>query len=190
MEYFDDENNVKDYIKMLENYDYNPMILINILKKHLKKDATLLELGMGPGQDLDILKKYYNVTGSDSSQIFLDRYKKRHPESDIIQIDARNIRIKRKFDCIYSNKVLIHLTKEECNSSIKQQKKLLNSKGILFHTFWFGTKTEKYKELLFTYYTEDELKNMIKDDYNIVSIERYTEDKKDDSILLIVQRKN
>ena len=190
MGYFDDENNVKDYIKMLENYNYDPMILINILKKHLTKGSTLLELGMGPGQDLNIIKNYYNVTGSDSSQIFIDRYKKKHPESDIIQIDARDIRIKRKFDCIYSNKVLIHLTKEECYLSIKQQNKILNPKGILFHTFWYGTKTEKYKELLFTYYIEEELKNFVKNDYNIIRIERYTEDKKDDSILLIVQKKD
>jgi cyclopropane fatty-acyl-phospholipid synthase-like methyltransferase len=190
MGYFDDEKNVEDYIKMLEKYDYDPMVLINILRKHLKKGSTLLELGMGSGQDLDILGKYYKATGSDSSKIFLNMYKKKNPRSDIIQIDARDIRIKRKFDCIYSNKVLIHLTKEECNSSIKQQKKLLNSKGILFHTFWFGIKTEIYQGLLFTYYLEDELKKMVKNDYNIISIERYTEDKKDDSIILIVQRKD
>jgi cyclopropane fatty-acyl-phospholipid synthase-like methyltransferase len=190
MGYFDVENNVKDYIKMLEDYDYDPMILINILKKHLKKGATLLELGMGPGKDLDILRNYYYVTGSDSSQIFLDMYKKKYPKSDIIQIDARDIRIKRKFDCIYSNKVLIHLTKKECKLSFKQQKKLLNSRGILFHTFWFGTKSEKYKNLLFTHYTEDELKNMVKEDYNIINIKRYTEDKKDDSILVILKIKD
>ena len=188
MGYFDNEKNVQDYIKMVE--DYNPIELINILRKNLEKGSTLLELGMGPGKDLDILRNYYNVTGSDSSQIFINRYKKTHPESDIIQIDARDIKIKQKFDCIYSNKVLIHLTKEECNSSFKKQKNILNPSGILFHTFWFGTKTEKYQELLFTYYSEDELKNMVKDDYNIISIERYTEDKKDDSILLIVQRKD
>jgi cyclopropane fatty-acyl-phospholipid synthase-like methyltransferase len=190
MGYFDDEKNVKDYIKMLEDYDYDPMVLINILKKHLKKGSTLLELGMGPGQDLDILRKYFNVTGSDSSQIFLNRYLKKHPESDIIMIDAKDIKIKRKFDCIYSNKVLIHLTKEECYSSFKQQNNILNSNGILFHTFWYGKKTEKYHDLLFTYYTEDELRNMIREKYNIISISRYTEDKKDDSILVIVQRKD
>ena len=145
MGYFDDEKNVKDYIKMLENYDYKPMVLINILKKHLKKGSTILELGMGPGQDLDILRNYYKVTGSDSSQIFLNMYKKKHPESDIIRIDARDIRINRKFDCIISNKVLIHLTKEENISSFKQQKNILNPNGILFHTFWYGTKTEKYR---------------------------------------------
>ena len=73
-------------------------------------------------------------------------YKEKNPESDILKIDAKDIKIKRKFDCIYSNKVLIHFTKEECLSSFKQQKNILNNEGILFHTFWYGTKTEKYQE--------------------------------------------
>jgi len=188
MGYFDSEKNVQDYIKMVEGYDATE--LINILRKHLKRDSTLLELGMGPGKDLDILSKYYQVTGSDSSLIFINRYKEKRPKSDIIQIDATDIRIQQKFDCIYSNKVLIHLSKEECNSSFKQQRNILNSNGILFHTFWYGTKNEKYQELLFTYYTENELRNMVKDDYDIISIERYTEDKKDDSVLVILQRKD
>jgi hypothetical protein len=46
---------------------------------------------MGPGKDFDILKNYFKVTGSDSSQIFIKRYKKNHPESDIILIDAKDI---------------------------------------------------------------------------------------------------
>ena len=37
------------------------------------KGSTLLELGMGPGKDLDLLKKTYSVTGSDSSKIFVYR---------------------------------------------------------------------------------------------------------------------
>ena len=188
MGYFDSEKNVQGYINMVKEYDGTD--LINILRKYLQKDSTVIELGMGPGKDLDILRKYYKVTGYDSSQIFINRYKNKHSESDIIQIDARDIRIQRKFDCIYSNKVLIHLTKEECKSSLKQQKNILNSKGILFHTFWHGTKTEKYNDLLFTYYTEDELRNMIKEDYDIITIKRYTEDKKDDSLLIILQRKD
>ena len=188
MGYFDSEKNVQDYIDMVEGYDGTD--LINILRKYLKNDSTLLELGMGPGKDLDILGKYYRITGSDSSKIFINRYKKKHPESDIIQIDAKDIKIQQKFDCIYSNKVLIHLTKEDCNSSLKQQKNILNSKGFLFHTFWYGTKTERHHGLLFTYYTEDELRNIVREDYNIISNERYKEDKKGDSILVILQKKD
>ena len=87
MGYFDSEKNVQEYIKMVEEYDATE--LINILLKYLKEESTLLELGMGPGKDLDILREYYKVTGSDSSQIFVNRYKKIHPESDILQIDAK-----------------------------------------------------------------------------------------------------
>jgi cyclopropane fatty-acyl-phospholipid synthase-like methyltransferase len=170
--------------------DYDGTNLVNILREYLKENSTLLELGMGPGKDLDILKKYFKVIGSDSSQIFIKRYKKNHSESDIILIDAKDIRIKRKFDCIYSNKVLIHLTKEECNSSLKQQKKILNSKGLLFHTFWYGSKTEKIDDLLFTYYKEDDLIKMVEKYYDIIRIERYKEFKKDDSILLIIKNKD
>jgi hypothetical protein len=43
--------------------------------------------------------------------------------------------------------------------------------------------------LLFTYYKEDDLIKMIEKDYDIIRIERYKEDKKDDSILLIIKSK-
>jgi len=187
MGYFESEKNVQDYINMVEGYDSTD--LINILRKYLKNDSTLLELGMGPGKDLDILRKYFKVTGSDSSQIFVNRYKKIHSESNILQIDATDIKIQQKFDCIFSNKVLIHLKKEECKSSFKQQKNILNPKGILFHTFWYGTKTEKHHGLLFTYYTEDYLRKMVEEYYNIIRLERYSEMEKDDSILLVLQNK-
>ena len=188
MGYFDSEKNVQEYIKMVEEYDGTA--LISILRKYLKEESTLLELGMGPGKDLEILRKYYVVTGSDSSQVFIKRYKKIHPGSDIVQIDATDIKIERKFDCIFSNKVLIHLTKEDCRSSIKQQKNVLNPRGILFHTFWYGNKTEKHHDLLFTYYTEDYLRKMLKENFTIIRLERYSEMENDDSLLLIAQNKD
>jgi cyclopropane fatty-acyl-phospholipid synthase-like methyltransferase len=187
MGYFDTEKNVEDYIDMVKDYDGTE--LIEILKKYLKNGSSLLELGMGPGKDLDILREYYKVTGSDSSQIFVNRYKKIHPELEILQIDATDIKIQQKFNCIFSNKVLIHLTKEECKLSFKQQKNILNPKGILFHTFWYGSKTEKHHDLLFTYYTEDYLRKMVEEYYNIIRLERYSEMEKDDSILLVSQNK-
>ena len=110
MGYFDSEKNVLDYLKMVEGYDGTE--LINELRKYLKDGSTVLEIGMGPGVDLDILKKYYKVAGSDSSKIFVERYKKQHPDADVFLLDATEISLDRKFDCIYSNKVLIHLTKE------------------------------------------------------------------------------
>ena len=42
---------------MAEGYDGSE--LIDELRNYLKDEASVLELGMGPGKDLDILNKYY-----------------------------------------------------------------------------------------------------------------------------------
>ena len=89
MNYYDDENNVDEYIEMSKEYDGRE--LIAVLKRFLPSGATLLELGMGPGKDLDLLSQYYQVTGSDSSQVFLDIYKKKHTKADLLLLDARTL---------------------------------------------------------------------------------------------------
>ena len=70
MAYFDDKKNVLDYIKMSEGYDGRD--LVQVLRRYLPEGSSLLELGMGPGKDLDLLRPHYRVTGSDNSQVFLD----------------------------------------------------------------------------------------------------------------------
>ena len=149
MGFFDTEQGVEQYIKMAEGYDGAE--LIKILQEYLPENSTILELGIGPGKDLEILKKIYTVTGSDKSQVFLDKYKEKYQDSDLLLLDAVIIQTSRKFDCIYSNKVLHHLTKEDLKKSLQRQKDVLNSRGIAFHSFWKGSKVEKMKDLLFTY---------------------------------------
>jgi ubiquinone/menaquinone biosynthesis C-methylase UbiE len=82
MGYYDQLENVNEYIRMADGYDGSE--LINILKKYLAKDSTLLELGMGPGKDLEMLNKLFDVTGSDSSQIFIDLYKEKNKDANLI----------------------------------------------------------------------------------------------------------
>ena len=55
MGFFDTKKGVERYIKMAEGYDGAE--LIKILLKHLPANSIVLELGMGPGKDIDILKK-------------------------------------------------------------------------------------------------------------------------------------
>ena len=187
MSFFDTEKGVEEYIKIAEGYDGSE--LIKDLRIFLKNGASVLEIGMGPGKDLDILKKYYIVTGTDTSKVFIKRYKKINPNADVFLLDAKKLNINRKFDCIYSNKVLQHLTKKECFKSLKKQKYLLNKNGILLHSFWYGNKTEHYDDLLFVRYKINELKNIVKDDYDILKTHRYKEFKKNDSFYMILQRK-
>ena len=76
--YYDDEKNARDYIEMAEGYDGRE--LIEVLKGYLPDGASLLELGMGPGVDLELLSKSYQVTGSDNAQAFLDIYRQKKPQ--------------------------------------------------------------------------------------------------------------
>ena len=176
MGFFDTEKGVDQYFKMAEGYDGAE--LIKILQRFLTEKSTVLELGMGPGKDLDILGKTFTVTGSDNSQIFLDRYKKQNPNADLLMLDAVTIPTDRKFDCIYSNKVLHHLLREDLKKSLQRQKDVLNPNGIAFHSFWKGDKDENYDGMLFTRYQIDELKKIIGDDFDILLIETYTENGK------------
>ena len=187
MGFFDTEKGVGQYIKMAEGYDGAE--LIRILQKYLPANSTVLELGTGPGKDLDILKKSYTVTGSDNSQVFLDKYREKHQDADLLLLDAVTVKTERRFDCIYSNKVLHHLTKEDLVKSLQRQKEILNPNGIVFHSFWKGSKTEDIEGLLFTYYEMDDLKKMAESNFDVLAIETYAEMEKDDSIYVILRNK-
>ena len=188
MGFFDTKKGVEQYITMVEGYDGAE--LIKILQKYLPANSTVLELGMGPGKDMDILKKSYKVTGSDNSQIFLDKYMEKHQDADLLLLDAITIQTDRKFDCIYSNKVLHHLTKEDLIKSFLRQKQILNPNGIAFHSFWKGNKTESIEGLLFTYYEKEDLKKIIESDFEILVLATYMEMEKDDSIYAILRIKD
>jgi len=185
--YWDDEKNVREYIKMSEGYEGKE--LIEILKTHLPAGSTVLELGMGEGKDLDILSEIFKETGTDISSLFVDLYKKKHEDADVFVLDARELDTNRIFDCIYSNKVLQHLTKSEFKTSLKKQKDLLNENGILFHSLWRGDKEEKYGDLLFVYYSKESLINLVENDYEIVEIKTYKETHDDDSLYIILKKK-
>lgn len=187
MDYYDNEKNVKSYLEMAEGYDGAE--LIKILREYLPVGATVLELGMGPGKDLDILAQDYAVTGSDNSQIFLDLYRKKNPQADLLSLDAVAIKTNRQFDCIYSNKVLHHLNQTELKESLQRQKDVLCSGGLAFHSFWCGDHTEEHHGLRFTYYTEVSLTNLIDSAWEILLMERYAEMDVDDSIYVLLRKK-
>ena len=186
MGYFDNDKNVNDYIAMAKGYDGKE--LIEILKKYLPKDSTVLELGMGPGVDLEILKDTYHVTGSDNAQPFLDLYRKKHRDTELLLIDAVTINTEQKFDCIYSNKVLHHLSKDELMRSLLRQREVLEDDGILFHSFWYGNKVEEHHGMRFTYYTEDDLQNITSMNFDIVEMGKYEEMEKEDSLYVLLKK--
>lgn len=187
MGFYDTDEGVEQYLQIADGYDGKD--LIEILIKHLPGGSSLLELGMGPGKDLDILKNNFNATGSDNSNLFLDRYKKAHPDSDLLILDAVSIDTLRKFKAIYSNKVLHHLSYADMEQSFINQGKVLEPGGVVFHSFWYGSKIENYESLMFYQVTESKLQSIIGDQFEIIEMKKYTEMDIDDSIYLICRLK-
>ncbi|MDJ0757295.1 MAG: class I SAM-dependent methyltransferase [Ardenticatenaceae bacterium] len=186
MGYYDEGKNVRQYIQMAEGYDGE--FIISRLTEFLPVGKTVLELGMGPGKDLEILQKFYTVTGSDLSLLFINLFRQDHPDADLVVLDAVTLDIERTFDAIYSNKVLYHLTSEQLLQSLMRQWEILEPAGIVCHTFWHGQGEETQHGLYFKYYQLDELLRIIPDRFNVLTAELYREMEVDDSILLILQK--
>ena len=74
--------------------------------------------------------------------------------------------------------------------SFQRQKEILNANGIAFHSFWRGDKDENYEGMLFTKYQIDGLKEIIGNNFEILTIETYTEMEKDDSIYVVLRNLN
>lgn len=183
MGYFDSEEHVREYFQLAEGYDGRA--LIERLKEFLPAGSSVLELGMGPGVDLDILRGHYKVTGSDASTIFLDHYRSAHPDSDLLQLDAETLSTDRTFDALYSNKVLQHLDYDQMRASFLRQIEILDRPGILMHSFWYGEEFEKIEDLLFYQVTEKLLRSLLPAEVELLELRRYTEMEEDDSLFMI-----
>jgi cyclopropane fatty-acyl-phospholipid synthase-like methyltransferase len=187
MDFFSDRKNVLAYIQ--ESEGYTGINLILQLEKYLPEGSRLLELGIGPGKDMDILSEKYKVTGSDRSRVFLDIYRETHPKAKLLQLDAVTLETELLFDAVYSNKVLIHLSKAELIQSLKKQKSLLRAGGLLLHSFWAGTGEDDFDGLKFYYYQEKEIAEIIAADFVIVETGHYKEMEENDSFYILLRKR-
>ncbi|MCF8259798.1 MAG: class I SAM-dependent methyltransferase [Melioribacteraceae bacterium] len=185
MEFYNDSLNVDEYEKMCSEYDGSE--LYELLDTFLRKGATLLELGCGPGNDVENLMERYKVTGSDLSDEFLNRCRAKFPELPFLKLDAISIDVDSKFNCIFSNKVLQHLTIEELDKSLKRQQNVLEKNGIFAHTFWLGDKELTLEGMLFVYHDKLKLNKMISKYFTVQSEYLYKEFEDGDSIFIIAK---
>ena len=143
----------------------------------------------GPGKDWEILNQSYDVVGSDNSKEFLSRLIAEHPDGQFLELDAITLDTDKKFDGIYSNKVLHHLKDDEIAASILRQYELLKPSGIVCHSFWKGTGDEIYMGMTVNYHTEESIRNGWGDLFEILLIESYKEFEEGDSLLLMARKK-
>jgi len=129
------------------------------------------------------------VTGSDRSQGFLDSYRLAHPQADLLLLDAVTLDTPRRFDAIYSNKVLHHLTRTELVDSFLRQSELLNPGGLLVHSFWYGDHEDEYPGMTAVYHTEATLTHALGPAYAVVKMARYAEIEERDSLVCLCRKR-
>jgi len=187
MGFFDTKEGVSEYLEMAKGHDGRE--LIDKLSEYLAANSTVLELGMGPGKDLELLSKRYEVTGSDNSRLFIESYRRVNPDADLMLLDAVTLKTNRRFNCLYSNKVLQHLQRDDLEGSVPRQAEVLNEGGLLAHALWYGNKVENHGGLHFQYYEESELEEIFGEHFDVVMMERYEEMEPGDSIFAILKKK-
>jgi cyclopropane fatty-acyl-phospholipid synthase-like methyltransferase len=149
----------------------------------------LLELGTGPGTDYRLLSEKYKVTGSDFSAAFISHLKRAFPTGDFIPLNAATLDLNQRFDAVYSNKVLHHLTDAELMASVKKQAEILNDNGVVCHSFWKGSGAEEFKGMFVNYHEIKEIKRLFSIYFEIVNLREYKEFEVGDSVLLIGRKK-
>ena len=188
MSFYHSQKGVADYLEMAAGYDGQE--LVDRLADHLESDSTVLELGMGPGVDLDLLNVKFDATGSDFSPLFLDRYRTTHPGADLIRLDAITLATERQFDALFSNKVLHHLSDEELAQSTRRQFEILNPGGLLMHSFWYGSSVEEHAGMRFYYHDEEFLQGLYSGSFEIIESRLYQEMEVGDSIYVLARRRS
>jgi SAM-dependent methyltransferase len=184
MAYFDDEENVLAYEQMAEGP--GGAFLVATLEKHLAEGASVLELGMGPGRDLDrLLAAGYAAVGSDISAPFVERYRERGGRADCQVLDAVTIETFLRFDAVYSNKVIHHLNEADLVASLERQLAISNPNALFMHSFWRGDKVERHHGMLFTYWETEGLEAVLPGSLGIRASGRYSEIWEDDSLWVL-----
>lgn len=182
---YDTAEGARAYARMAQGFDGRTHV--ERLAQLLKPGSSVLELGMGPGVDLDMLAEKFAVVGSDLSPAFLDRYTRLRPGIELEKLDAITIDTARDFDAIYSNKVLQHLTREELRLSLICQSEILRPGGVILHGLWAGSFSNDHNGLHDTRYLPETLEPLVPQSLNITECSFYTEMERDDSLRVILQ---
>lgn len=169
--------------------------IYNEFLKHIKPKGKILDLGCGSGRDLLYFKnKDYEAYGLDNSEELI-KLAEEYTNEKIIKCDFRNINLNIKFDAIWANASLLHLTINELKSTITKLINHLNKNGTIYMSFKYGTFEGIRNDRHFTYFTEKTITSFLNKFENIKTIKiwKTTDQRKDrnnEFWLNVIVRKN
>lgn len=187
---YDSAEGVRRYAAISKGID--GCVLVDELARHAPQGAAVLELGSGLGKDLVLLAERFEVTGSDTSLAFLAHLRVAQPEAEILELDARTLASpeldpKRRFDALYSNKVLHHLERSELRASFTAQRARLHPGGWALHSFWPGNQRVEREGLLFQEHDERSLRQLLGEGWDVERCIAYSELGHHDSLALLLR---
>ena len=156
------------------------------LARHLPTGSTLLELGSGCGSDLPWLANRYRVTASDICEDVIASYQNNNPYTPILRLDALTIELVDQFDCIFSNKVMQHLSDEEMCRSMQRQAQVVRPGGVVAHTFWVNTSIRQ-AQAPHTNHSHAQLIRVVSMHFEIMEVAQYSSSTPFDSLLVITR---
>ena len=120
-------------------YNHTYDFLLNQLKV---ENATLLELGCGPGNVSKYLKKQnklLSITGIDVSPNMIQIAKQNLPTSNFEVMDVREVgKLNGQFNAIVCGFVIPYLNKKDCKKLFNDCLNLLESNGLFYLSFVHG----------------------------------------------------
>jgi len=131
------EGFAKEYDELSKKNEwYSPEVLFGLLFEFVKKDESLLDLGIGTGQSAIPFKKIgMNIFGLDSSKEMLRKCEQKGIAKDLKKFDLNQIPFPYKnnfFDHIISNGVFYFF--RDLESFFKEAKRVLKNKGTFSFT--------------------------------------------------------
>ncbi|MFD2603525.1 class I SAM-dependent DNA methyltransferase [Flavobacterium suzhouense] len=144
-----------------------------------KEDASILELGCGPGNITRyLLNKLPNlkILATDLSPNMLELAKKNNPEANFELLDCRDIsKLSQKFDAVVCGFCLPYLSKEETLNLIKDIATVLNENGVFYLSTIEGNysnsglTTNSHGDSVYMYYYEEKyLKQAIEEHFKVM----------------------
>ncbi len=191
MKFYKELKNVEMYEVM--THDYNPTFIINKVKNNVELGAKGLEIGMGPGIDLLLLNNDYVMEGSDYSDIFIERFAIKNQSISVFKYDVLTMKLAKKYDFIYANKVFQHFTVNQLKSVLIKEYEHLNPGGKIVFTLWRGdleSSEVMLEDLRFTYYQKVDIEQLVTGlgRYKIEELSLYEEENPEDSIYIVLQK--
>jgi cyclopropane fatty-acyl-phospholipid synthase-like methyltransferase len=165
----------KGYNKSAERYlkrrnQFRNNKYLEKLNKHLKKRATILDIGCGAGKPIDyfFIKKGHKVIGIDFSKKQIDLAKKNVPEAEYkVQDFSKLKRNEYKVDAVVSFYAIFHIPRRQHQVLFKRINSFLPRGGLILVTMgstaWEGVEEDFHgSKMYWSHYDPKKNKGIIK----------------------------